>query len=132
MQIIIFSLLILLVIIYMIYKIKSSFSKKELLTFLLIVVTIIASIIYFNNKEDNKLPQTFKDKYLKDKNIEVLKLSITQTNIQVLTNAKLIFDLVYIIKKDNKEYVCEAKNVEVLTIEDEYIFKEFKEDCKIK
>ncbi len=116
----------------MIYKIKSSFSKKELLTFLLIVVTIIASIIYFNNKEDNKLPQTFKDKYLKDKNIEVLKLSITQTNIQVLTNAKLIFDLVYIIKKDNKEYVCEAKNVEVLTIEDEYIFKEFKEDCKIK
>ncbi len=132
MQIIIFSLLILLVIIYMIYKIKSSFSKKELLTFSLIVVTIIASIIYFNNKEDNKLPQTFKDKYLKDKNIEVLKLSITQTNIQVLTNAKLIFDLVYIIKKDNKEYVCEAKNVEVLTIEDEYIFKEFKEDCKIK
>ncbi len=132
MQIIIFSLILILVLIYIIYKIKSSFSKKELLGFLIIVMIVIASSIYINNKENNKLPQAFKDKYLNDKNIEIKKLSMSQTNIQVLTNAKLVFDLVYIINKNGKDYVCEAKNVEVLTIEDEYIFKAFKEDCKIK
>ena len=132
MQIIIFSLILILVLIYIIYKIKSSFSKKELLGFLIIVMIVIASSIYINNKENNKLPQAFKDKYLNDKNIEIKKLSMSQTNIQVLTNAKLVFDLVYIINKNGKDYVCEAKKVEVLTIEDEYIFKAFKEDCKIK
>lgn len=132
MQILIFSLIILLILVYVIYKIKSSFSKKELSTFLIIIVVIIASSIYYNHKENNRLPESFKNKYLKDKNIEINKLSMTQTNIQVLSNTKLIFKMVYIINKDGKDYVCEANDVEVLEIEDEFIFKDFKEECKIK
>ena len=132
MQILIISLIILLILIYVIYKIKTSFTKKELSTFLILIVLIIVSSIYYNNVENNRLPDSFKAKYLKDKNIEIEKLSMTQTNVEVLSNSKSIFKMIYIINKDGKDYVCEANNVEVLEIEDEFIFKDFKEECKVK
>ncbi|MFA9374599.1 hypothetical protein [Poseidonibacter sp.] len=132
MQILIFSLIILLILVYVIYKIKTSFTKKELSTFLIVIVVIIVSSIYYNHLDNNRLPDSFKAKYLKDKNIEIEKLSMKQTNVEVLSNSKSIFKMIYIINKDGKDYVCEANDVEVLEIEDEFIFKDFKEECKIK
>lgn len=132
MQILIFSLLILAVIIYVIYKIKKTFTKKEVITFFTIVGVLIIGMFYFNEIEKNKLPMAFKNHYLNEKGIEISKLSYSQTNIEVLSNSKKILDFIYIIEKDEKEYVCEAKNVETQLIEDEYVFKKYKEDCRIK
>jgi hypothetical protein len=82
--------------------------------------------------QEEKLPNVFKENYLKEHNTEILKLSSTQVNFEVLSSTKAIYDFIYIINRDNKEYVCEAKNVEVLFIEDEYVIKKYKEDCKLK
>lgn len=132
MQILIFSLLIIAVIVYFIYKIKKTFTKKELTIFFSVIAIIIAGLVYANNENENKLPDTFKANYLKQKNIEIVKLSIKQTSFEVLSNSKEIYNFIYIINKDGKEFVCEAKNVEAQLIEDEYVFKEYKEECRRK
>jgi len=132
MQILIFSLLIIALVIYVIYKIKKTFTKNEVIIFFVIVSAIIAGMLYFNDLEENKLPDSFKAYYLKEKQIEIKKLSLNQTNFEVLSNSKETYDFIYIIEKDGKEYVCEAKDVEAQRIEDEYVFKKYKEECRLK
>ncbi len=132
MQIILFSLVILALLIYIILKVKKSFTKKDFISFFAIVAIIIASIIYYNNTQEQKLPNAFKANYLNEKNIEITKLSFTQVNFEVLSSTRSVYDFLYIIKKNDKEFVCEAKDVEVLKIEDEYVFKQYKENCRIK
>lgn len=132
MQIIIFTLLIIAVIIYGVYKIKKTFTKTEIISFFAIIIFIIFGMSYLNNENKNKLPDTFKKEYLKNKKVEISKISFVQTNISVLNSTKEIYDFVYIITKNNQEYVCEAKNVEAQLIEDEYVFKPYKEDCRLK
>jgi len=132
MQIILFSLIILAVLIYIIYKVKRSFTKKDFIIFFVIITAIIIAITYYNNSQEQKLPNAFKANYLQEKNIEISKLSYTQVNFEVLRSTKFVYDFLYIIKKNDKEYVCEAKNVEVQKIEDEYIFKKYNENCRLK
>ncbi|MGA1932683.1 hypothetical protein ACH5BF_08190 [Arcobacter sp. YIC-464] len=132
MQILIFSLFIIALIIYVIYKIKKTFTKKELISFASIAVIVIIGIFYFNHLEENKLPNAFKSNYLDEKGIKIEKLSINQTSLEVLSSSKQIYDFIYIINKDGKELVCEAKGVEAQLIEDEYVFKDFKEKCRLK
>lgn len=132
MQILIFSLFIIALIIYVIYKIKKTFTKKELISFASIAVIVIIGIFYFNHLEENKLPNAFKSNYLDEKGIKIEKLSINQTSLEVLSSSKQIYDFIYIIIKDGKELVCEAKDVEAQLIEDEYVFKDFKEKCRLK
>ncbi|MBU3015362.1 hypothetical protein KO488_11380 [Poseidonibacter lekithochrous] len=132
MQILIFSLVILAILTYLIYKIKKSITQKDIIIFFVAVGLIIAFIVYNSKVQEEKLPNVFKENYLQEKNIEILKLSSTQVNFEVLSSTRSIYDFIYIIKKGNQEYVCEAKNVEVLLIEDEYVIKEYKEECKLK
>lgn len=132
MQIILFSLLILAVLIFIIFKIKKSFTKKDVISFFVIIAIIIAAIVYFNKVQDERIPNLFKTNYMQEHNIEIEKLSLTQVNFEDLSTTKSVYDFLYIIKKDGNEYVCEAKNVEVLKIEDEYIFKKYKENCRLK
>ena len=132
MQILIFSLVILAILTYLIYKIKKSIKQKDIIIFFVAVGLIIAAIVYNSKVQEEKLPNVFKENYLQEKNIEILKLSSTQVNFEVLSSTRSIYDFIYIIKKDNQEYVCEAKNVEVLLIEDEYVIKKYKEECKLK
>jgi len=132
MQIILFSLIILAIVIYIIFKIKKTFTKKDFIIFITGIVFIIVGFIYYNNVQENKLPNAFKINYLQEKNIEIIKLSYTQVNFEVLRSTKFVYDFLYIINKDNKEYVCEAKDVEVQKIEDEFIFKKYKEECRLK
>lgn len=132
MQILIFSLIIITIIVYVIYKIKKTFSKKEIIGFFSLIVVLIIGLIYTNHLDENRLPDTFKKNYLKEKNIEILKLSYNQKNFEVLSSSKAVYDFTYIIKKEEKEYVCEAKNVEIILIEDEYVLKKYKESCRLK
>lgn len=132
MQLVLFSLLILAILTYIILKIKKTFTKKDFIVFFGVIAIIIASIVYYNKAQENKLPNAFKANYLQEKNLEIEKLSFTQVNFEVLRSTKFVYDFLYIVNKDNKEYVCEAKNVEVQKIEDEYIFKKYTEKCRLK
>ncbi len=132
MRIIIFTILAIALISFLIYKIKKSFSKKELLTFALVIIAIILASSYLTNKHANKLPNSFKEEYFKRYNTKIQKLSYAQTNVQVLSSTKEIYDFVYIISRNNQNYVCEASNVQAQLIEDEYVFKAFKEKCREK
>ena len=132
MQILIFSLAMLILLTFIVYKIKKSITQKDIIIFLVVLGLVVAGVVYNNKVKEERLPNVFKENYLKEKNIEILKLSSTQVNFEVLSSTKAIYDFIYIIKKGDKEYVCEAKNVEVLLIEDEYIIKEYKEECKLK
>lgn len=132
MQLILFSLVILAVIVYIIFKIKKSFTKKDFIIFFTASVLIIVVYIYYDKAKENKLPNAFKANYLEETNRKIEKLSFTQVNFEVLRSTKFVYDFLYIINKNGKEYVCEAKNVEVQKIEDEYIFKKYKEECRLK
>ena len=132
MQVLVASLIILALLTFIVYKIKKSITKKDIIIFFVILGLLIVGLTYNNKIKEEKLPNVFKENYLKVKNIEILKLSSTQVNFEVLSSTKSIYDFIYIIKKDNQEYLCEAKNVEVLLIEDEYVIKDYKEECKLK
>ncbi len=132
MQVLVASLVILGLLTFIVYKIKKSITKKDIIIFFVVLVLAIAGIVYNNKVQEEKLPNVFKENYLKEKNIEILKLSSTQVNFEVLSSTRSIYDFIYIIKKANQEYLCEAKNVEVLLVEDEYVIKEYKEECKLK
>ncbi len=132
MQVLVASLVILALLTFIVYKIKKSITKKDIIIFFVILGLLIVGLTYNNKIKEEKLPNVFKENYLKEKNIEILKLSSTQVNFEVLSSTKSIYDFIYIIKKDNQEYLCEAKNVEVLLIEDEYVIKDYKEECKLK
>lgn len=132
MQILIVSVLILLIVIFIIYKIRKSYSNKELKIFTFIIVLLCLALIYYNHLEENKMPNAFKENYLEEKKLDIIKLSYNYSALEVLSSNTSRYNFLYIVKKDDKEYVCEAKDVEVQQIEDEYIFKEFKEECRIK
>ena len=132
MQILVASLVILALVTFIVYKIKKSITQKDIIIFFVAVGLIIAAIAYNKKVQEQKLPNVFKINYLEQNKVEILKLSSTQVNFEVLSSKKAIYDFIYIIKKGNQEYVCEAKNVEVLLIEDEYVIKEYKEECKLK
>ncbi|GGD35037.1 hypothetical protein GCM10012288_06270 [Malaciobacter pacificus] len=132
MQILIFSLLIIALIIYLVYKIKTSFTKKELVTTSVVAVSIVVAILFFSVEKKNQLPNAFKQYYKEHKGLEVLKLSFNQTNVEVLSSSKNIYKFNYLIQKEGQEYFCEAKDVEVIKVEDEYIFKDFKEECRVR
>lgn len=132
MQVLVASLVILALLTFIVYKIKKSITKKDIIIFFAVLGLIIVGLIYNGKIQEEKLPNVFKENYLIQKNIEILKLSSTQVNFEVLSSTRSIYDFIYIIKKGNQEYVCEAKNVEVLLIEDEYVIKEYKENCKLK
>lgn len=132
MQIIIFSLIIIAMIAFVFYKVKKSFTKKEIISFISLIVVIVAGLIYYNYFQNEKLPKAFKSYYKEQKGYEIEKLSIKQTNVQVLSSSDEIYNFVYIINKNGKEYFCEAKDVESVLVEDEYYFRNFKENCKVK
>ena len=85
-----------------------------------------------NYEDDEKIPNAFKDKYLKEKNLQIIKISYSTSGNELLISNTNMYDFIYIIKKDSKDYVCESKNVEVQKVEDEYVFKKYKEECRLK
>lgn len=132
MQILIFSLLIIALVFYVIYRIKKSFTKKELINFTILIILIIGSFIYYDKNQEERFPNAFKKFYLEHNNLQIEKLSYSKKNLEVLNSTKGIYTFNYIILKDEKEYFCEAKDIEVVQIEDEFVFKNFKEECRVK
>lgn len=136
MQIMIFVILLVAAISFLIYRINKQFGIKEIFILLsILVIPLVAVLIYLKDKED-KVPELFKSKYQNTKNVKILKLSYERLNNKYISSKyKFIYDFDYIISKNNEEFVCKAKNVEIKKIEDEYIFENFNnldEECQKK
>jgi hypothetical protein len=126
MQIIIASLILIAVLAFIIYKVNNKFETREATILLIIIVITAIGTSLFLNKQENFIPKMFKEKYQEDRKIKVLKLSYERLNNKtVASNTNFVYKFDYIIKKDNKEFVCSSNNVKVKKIEDEYIFINF-------
>jgi hypothetical protein len=115
------------------YLVNKRFEKKEFIILLLIISIAIIGYGLYENKQKNFFPNMFKEKYEKEKKVVVEGLKAELINNKVVSSRdKFIYKFTYIIKKDDKEFLCVASNVEINRIENNFIFKEFgnlKEEC---
>lgn len=136
MQILFVLLLLLILVAFIIFKIRHKFKIKELMIFLSLVVAIPLGIYIYMQKQENIIPNLFKAKYEKTHKSKIIKFSSERVNDIYLSSDKtFVYNFNYIIEKNNVEYVCFAKNIKILKIEDEYIFDNFEkinEECKKK
>lgn len=133
MQIIIGIAILIVIVTIIIYKVNDKFEKREFVIFLLITIFATAGFIFYEKYQENFLPKMFKEKYLKEKNIQIEELNAELLNNKIVSsNDKFIYKFTYIIKKENKEFLCTMKSVEINKIQDDFIFKDFanlKEEC---
>ena len=133
MQIIIAIAVLIIVITLILYKVNNQFEKREFIILLLII--IISSIAYglYEKKQEEFFPNLFKEKYEKEKNIIIESLSAELLNNKVVSSKdKFIYKFTYLVKKENKEFLCTANEVEINRIQDNFVFKNFlnlKEEC---
>lgn len=136
MQIIIAIAVLIIAITLILYRVNSQFEKKEFIILLLII--IISTITYglYEKNQEEFFPKMFKEKYEKEKNIPIEKLTAELLNNKVVSSkTKFIYKFTYLVKKENKEFLCSMNNVEINKIEDNFIFKNFadlKEECILK
>jgi uncharacterized membrane protein len=131
MQIFIAVVLIIIVIGYIIFKLNDKFEKKEIIILTSIIIVIALVFTMYQKNQENFFPNSFKKKYKEENNIDILKLSSELLNNKVVSSKDhYIYKFTYIIKKNGKEYLCVANNVNINKIQDEYIFDKWKEECK--
>ena len=77
-----------------------------------------------------------KKKYEKEKNVIIEGLESELLNNKVINSKdKFIYKFTYLIKKENKEFLCTINEIEINRIQDNFVFKNFsdlKEECKEK
>jgi len=131
MQILISIILIIILIGYIVYKIDKKFEKKEIIILVAVVIVVILAFTFYQKNQKEFLPNQFKEKYKKEKGLEILKLSSELLNNKNVSSKKhFIYKFTYIINKNNKEYLCVTSDVEINKIEDTYVFGKWEEECK--
>lgn len=133
MQIIIAIAVLIIVLTLVLYRMNKKFEKKELLILLFIVILSIAGTVLYEKKQEEFFPNMFKEKYEKEKNLVIESLKAELLNNKVVSSKdKFIYKFTYLIKKENKEFLCSINEVEINRIEDNFVFKNFsdlKEEC---
>ncbi len=133
MQIIIAIAVLIIVLTLVLYRMNKRFEKKELLILLFIVILSIAGTVLYEKKQEEFFPNMFKEKYEKEKNLVIESLKAELLNNKVVSSKdKFIYKFTYLIKKENKEFLCSINEVEINRIEDNFVFKNFsdlKEEC---
>ena len=133
MQIIIAIAVLIFAITLILYKVNNQFEKKEFIILLLIIIITSLAYVSYEQNQEEFFPNMFKEKYEKEKNIPIEKLSAELLNNKVVSSKdKFIYKFTYIIKKENEEFLCTTTNVEINKIEDNFVFKNFtdlKEEC---
>lgn len=136
MQIIVLIAVSLIIAALIIYKINKKFEARELIILLVVVVVPVIIGTYLLDNKSNEVPNKFKSKYESEKDVKILKLTFERLNNKnVSSKTNFIYDFNYIVQKDNKELFCNAKEVKIKKIQDEYIFENFEklnEECKSK
>jgi hypothetical protein len=133
MQIIIIIAVLIIEITLILYKVNNQFEKKEFIILLLVIIISTIVMVSYEKNQEEFFPNLFKEKYAKEKNISIEKLTAELLNNKVVSSKdKFIYKFTYIIKKENQEFLCTTTNVEINKIEDNFIFKNFadlKEEC---
>jgi len=133
MQILIFAVILVVIVAFVIYTVNNKFGTKEIVILISLIIVGVAIVVFLFQQNENKVPKLFKEKYQSSYNTEILKLSATRLNDRYLSSEKnFVYNFDYIIKKNDKEFLCTSKNVKVIKIEDEYIFENFdklNEEC---
>lgn len=133
MQIIIFVLVLIILGAVIYQKLRRKYTTGQILLGTTAITVLFIGSIYIFNMSEGGIKAAFKSKYKEIYGNEISKLSasIMQSKKGLEAN-EYFYRFVYITIKDKKEYVCEARNVFVQLIEDEYVFKEIKEECREK
>jgi len=133
MQIIIGIAIFIVILTSIIYKINDRFEKREFIILLVIIFFVTIGIIWYEKSDENYLPKIFKEKYEKDKNLKIRSLSSELLNNKVLSSKdKFVYKFIYLVQKDDKEFLCTMDNVEINKVQKEFIFKDFSnliEEC---
>lgn len=133
MQIVVGIALFLVILTLIIYKVNDRFEKKEFIIFLSIIVFTSFAFVFYEKSKEDFFPKLFKEKYEKDKKIQIESLNAELINNKVVSSKdKFIYNFTYFFKKDEKEFLCSMKNVEIHKIQNEYIFvnlDKIKEEC---
>lgn len=133
MQIILFVLVIIILLAIMYQKLRRRYSLKTILIGTAVLVVLISISIYISSTSEGGIKKAFIQKYKKEFGYKISKLTATMsTNNETRYSNEYYYKFVYIVNKNKKEYVCEANNVFVQLIEDEYVFKTIKEECREK
>lgn len=136
MQIIVAIAILIIVATLILYKVNNRFEKREFIILLLIIVITAVAYNSYEKTQEEFFPKMFKEKYSKEKNGTITELKAELLNNKdVSSKTKFVYKFTYLVKKDDKEFLCTASNVEINKIEDIFIFTNFselKEECKVK
>ncbi|AXK48611.1 hypothetical protein CRU87_06620 [Aliarcobacter trophiarum LMG 25534] len=133
MQIIIIVSILLVIATVVIYKINERFEKREFYILLLTIFMATIGFLYYENKKDNYLPNMFIEKYEQEHKTKIKSLDYELLNNKVVSSKdKFVYKFIYTVLKEDSEFLCSIKDVEIHKIRDEYIFVNFdslKEEC---
>ena len=133
MQIIIGIAIFIIIATLILYKVNNRFENKEFLILLAIIVISTIGYTMYENNQKNFFPKMFKEKYEKEKNVVIEGLESELLNNKVVSSKdKFIYKFTYLVKKENKEFLCTTNEVEINRIQDNFVFKNFsdlKEEC---
>ncbi len=133
MQIIIAIAVFIIILTLILYKVNDRFEKRELIILLLIIIISTIAYIWYEKSQENFFPKMFKEKYEKEKNVLIEGLESELLNNKVVSSKdKFIYKFTYLVKKDNKEFLCTTNEVEINKIQNNFVFKNFldlKEEC---
>lgn len=133
MQIIITISLLLVIATVIIYKVNDKFEKREFIILLATIFLLTIAFLYYENKQDNYLPNMFIKKYEQEYKTTIKSLDYELLNNKVVSSKdKFVYKFIFTVLKEDKEFLCTLNNVEINKIKDEYIFVNFnslKEEC---
>ncbi|QNM92850.1 hypothetical protein [Aliarcobacter cryaerophilus] len=133
MQIIITISLLLIIATVIIYKVNDKFEKREFIILLATIFLLTIAFLYYENKQDNYLPNMFIKKYEQEYKTTIKSLDYELLNNKVVSSKdKFVYKFIFTVLKEDKEFLCTLNNVEINKIKDEYIFVNFdslKEEC---
>lgn len=133
MQIIITISLLLIIATVIIYKVNDKFEKREFIIFLVTIFLATIAFLYYENKQENYLPNMFIEKYEQEYKTTIKSLDYELLNNKVVSSKdKFVYKFTYTVLKEENEFLCTLNNVEINKIKNEYIFVNFnslKEEC---
>ena len=133
MQIIIMISLLLVIATVIIYKVNDKFEKREFIILLATIFLLTIAFLYYENKQDNYLPNMFIKKYEQEYKTTIKSLDYELLNNKVVSSKdKFVYKFIFTVLKEDREFLCTLNNVEINKIKDEYIFVNFdslKEEC---
>ena len=133
MQIIITISLLLVITKIIIYKVNKKIKKREFIILLATIFLLTIAFLYYENKQDNYLPNMFIKKYEQEYKTTIKSLDYELLNNKVVSSKdKFVYKFTYTVLKEDSEFLCSSKDVEIHKIKNEYIFINFdslKEEC---